>query len=92
MFESHSQKVCGLKWSEDERYMTSGGADTVVNVWEHTQITEEEPVNCFNVESSFGNFTLQDKLCIKYFYCFCILKHNLKWANRLLQIFNFFDI
>uniref|UniRef100_A0A915DXS9 Anaphase-promoting complex subunit 4-like WD40 domain-containing protein n=1 Tax=Ditylenchus dipsaci TaxID=166011 RepID=A0A915DXS9_9BILA len=38
-FDSHSHEVCGLKWSEDERYLTSGGADAVVNVWEKTQIS-----------------------------------------------------
>uniref|UniRef100_A0A915DJM7 HMG box domain-containing protein n=1 Tax=Ditylenchus dipsaci TaxID=166011 RepID=A0A915DJM7_9BILA len=42
-FDSHSHEVCGLKWSEDERYLTSGGADAVVNVWEKTQISAEEP-------------------------------------------------
>lgn len=51
LFENHSQKVCGLKWSEDERYMTSGGADCLVNVWEQTEIMSEEP----NVLWSFSD-------------------------------------
>ncbi|KAI1728294.1 cell division cycle protein 20 like protein [Ditylenchus destructor] len=42
-FDSHSHEVCGLKWSDDERYLTSGGADAAVNVWERNQINAEEP-------------------------------------------------
>jgi len=26
MFDSHSAEVCGLKWSDDEQFLTSGGA------------------------------------------------------------------
>ncbi|XP_064625021.1 cell division cycle protein 20 homolog [Lineus longissimus] len=31
--ESHSQEVCGLKWSPDGRYLGSGGNDNVLNIW-----------------------------------------------------------
>lgn len=30
---SHSQEVCGLKWSPDGRYLASGGNDNLVCVW-----------------------------------------------------------
>ncbi len=26
VFDSHSAEVCGMKWSDDEHYLTSGGA------------------------------------------------------------------
>lgn len=29
----HSQEVCGLKWSTDQRYLASGGNDNLVNIW-----------------------------------------------------------
>lgn len=30
---SHTQEVCGLKWSPDFRYLASGGNDNLVNIW-----------------------------------------------------------
>lgn len=30
---SHTQEVCGLKWSTDFKYLASGGNDNLVNVW-----------------------------------------------------------
>ncbi|XP_037958360.1 cell division cycle protein 20 homolog [Teleopsis dalmanni] len=30
---SHTQEVCGLKWSTDYKYLASGGNDNLVNVW-----------------------------------------------------------
>lgn len=29
----HTQEVCGLKWSNDFRYLASGGNDNLVNIW-----------------------------------------------------------
>lgn len=29
----HTQEVCGLKWSPDQKYLASGGNDNLVNVW-----------------------------------------------------------
>lgn len=29
----HTQEVCGLKWSNDYKYLASGGNDNIVNVW-----------------------------------------------------------
>lgn len=31
---SHTQEVCGLKWSPDGRYLASGGNDNTVNIWD----------------------------------------------------------
>ena len=31
--QGHSQEICGLKWSNDGKYLASGGNDNVVNVW-----------------------------------------------------------
>jgi len=44
VFESHTQEVCGLKWSPDERYLTSGGSDALVNVWESAQVSTQRAV------------------------------------------------
>jgi len=30
---SHSQEVCGLRWSYDEMMLASGGNDNKLNVW-----------------------------------------------------------
>lgn len=43
-FEEHTHEVCGLKWSDDERFLTSGGADCLVNVWDNSQINSTQPV------------------------------------------------
>lgn len=32
--ESHTQEVCGLKWSPDGRSLASGGNDNILNIWE----------------------------------------------------------
>ncbi|XP_061588269.1 cell division cycle protein 20 homolog [Cololabis saira] len=34
---THSQEVCGLKWSPDGRYLASGGNDNLVCVWPRVQ-------------------------------------------------------
>nr|CAD2174301.1 unnamed protein product [Meloidogyne enterolobii]CAD2202464.1 unnamed protein product [Meloidogyne enterolobii] len=39
VFSSHSSEVCGLKWSPDEHFLTSGGSDCLVHVWEKTQLS-----------------------------------------------------
>ncbi|KAI1714223.1 anaphase-promoting complex subunit 4 WD40 domain-containing protein [Ditylenchus destructor] len=53
-FDYHSYEVCGLKWSNDEKYLTTGGADAVVNVWEHSQIctSNAQPIWSFNGHSA----------------------------------------
>jgi len=48
LFNSHSHEVCGVKWSPDERYMTSGGADALVNVFEHSQIGTTNPCTLYS--------------------------------------------
>ncbi|XP_074642206.1 cell division cycle protein 20 homolog [Tubulanus polymorphus] len=30
---SHTQEVCGLRWSPDGRYLASGGNDNILNIW-----------------------------------------------------------
>ncbi|CAD5209046.1 unnamed protein product [Bursaphelenchus okinawaensis] len=42
-FDTHTGEVCGVKWSPDEKYLVSGGADHCVNVWDERQISAEEP-------------------------------------------------
>ncbi|XP_021941984.1 cell division cycle protein 20 homolog [Zootermopsis nevadensis] len=32
-FSSHTQEVCGLKWSPDGRYLASGGNDNMLYIW-----------------------------------------------------------
>uniref|UniRef100_A0A915DJT8 CDC20/Fizzy WD40 domain-containing protein n=1 Tax=Ditylenchus dipsaci TaxID=166011 RepID=A0A915DJT8_9BILA len=49
IFEAHSHEVCGLQWSEDERYLTSGGADTQVNVWDKRQVGSDCSNALFNL-------------------------------------------
>ena len=39
VFSAHSSEVCGLKWSPDENFLTSGGSDCLVHVWEKTQLS-----------------------------------------------------
>ncbi|KAJ8952645.1 hypothetical protein NQ318_020960 [Aromia moschata] len=34
VLSGHSQEVCGLKWSEDGKYLASGGNDNVLNIWQ----------------------------------------------------------
>ncbi|NXE71898.1 CDC20 protein, partial [Calcarius ornatus] len=33
----HTQEVCGLKWSPNGRFLASGGADQLVNIWPSSQ-------------------------------------------------------
>lgn len=50
-FDSHCGEVCGLKWSPDERQLTSGAADRLVNVWSESQINAQSsppPIFSFN--------------------------------------------
>lgn len=44
ILEAHSHEVCGLKFSPDERFLTSGGSDALANVWESTQISTNNAV------------------------------------------------
>lgn len=49
-FDSHTSEVCGLKWSPDQQYLTSGGGDRLVNVWEFRQIStnHDKPLYTFD--------------------------------------------
>jgi len=40
-FSCHRGEVCGLKWSPDERQITSGSADNTVKVWNESQVNSE---------------------------------------------------
>lgn len=50
MFDAHTNDVCGLKWSEDEKYLTSGAGDNLVNVWTPDQVGAEEPTVLYQFE------------------------------------------
>ncbi|XP_072312215.1 cell division cycle protein 20 homolog [Eucyclogobius newberryi] len=49
---THSQEVCGLKWSPDGRYLASGGNDNLVCVWPRVSDgglgNENQPVRCWS--------------------------------------------
>lgn len=48
---SHTQEVCGLKWSLDGKLLASGGNDNVVNIWPLTgtsETTNENPLFSLN--------------------------------------------
>ncbi|XP_055374438.1 cell division cycle protein 20 homolog [Condylostylus longicornis] len=48
---SHTQEVCGLKWSVDFKYLSSGGNDNIVNIWSTAtegSVTGSEPLYTFN--------------------------------------------
>ncbi|XP_072296515.1 cell division cycle protein 20 homolog [Eucyclogobius newberryi] len=49
---THSQEVCGLKWSPDGRYLASGGNDNLVCVWPRVSdgglSNENQPVRCWS--------------------------------------------
>jgi WD40 repeat protein len=44
-FSAHTNEVCGLKWSPDEQYLTSGGSDYLCHVWERTQVSTQNAVS-----------------------------------------------
>ncbi|KAJ6648302.1 Cell division cycle protein 20 like [Pseudolycoriella hygida] len=46
----HTEEVCGLKWSPDNKYLASGGNDNLVNIWPSTtsSTTPIEPVKILN--------------------------------------------
>ncbi|CAG0887290.1 unnamed protein product [Darwinula stevensoni] len=47
---SHTQEVCGLKWSVDGRYLASGGNDNIINVWPSIPgriYTQNQPLHTF---------------------------------------------
>ncbi|XP_071798661.1 cell division cycle protein 20 homolog [Asterias amurensis] len=50
--ESHTQEVCGLKWSPDGKYLASGGNDNMVNVWDASAGTGTAPVYSFTQHRS----------------------------------------
>ncbi|KAF5278625.1 hypothetical protein FQA39_LY00667 [Lamprigera yunnana] len=33
ILNGHTQEICGLKWSNDGKYLASGGNDNVLNIW-----------------------------------------------------------
>ncbi|XP_029971103.1 cell division cycle protein 20 homolog [Salarias fasciatus] len=49
---THSQEVCGLKWSPDGRYLASGGNDNLLCVWPRPQEgsggNESQTVQCWS--------------------------------------------
>lgn len=47
-FSSHTNEVCGIKWSPDEHYLTSGGSDYMVHVWERAQMSTPNAVCLFS--------------------------------------------
>ena len=49
-FERHTQEVCGLKWSQDLRYLASGGGDNIANVWEPSMISAEDAVPLYTLD------------------------------------------
>lgn len=47
----HTQEVCGLKWSTDNKYLASGGNDNLVNIWPAVPggvTTQTEPLYVLN--------------------------------------------
>lgn len=46
----HTEEVCGLKWSPDNKYLASGGNDNLVNIWPSTTSSSNpiEPVKVLN--------------------------------------------
>ncbi|XP_052256231.1 cell division cycle protein 20 homolog isoform X2 [Dreissena polymorpha] len=51
-FAGHTQEVCGLQWSPDNKYLASGGNDNILNVWSAQNVqstqTAPQPVHCFS--------------------------------------------
>lgn len=37
---AHTQEVCGLKWSPDQRFLASGGNDNLVKIWQEHSLNE----------------------------------------------------
>jgi len=58
VFSSHSSEVCGLKWSPDEHFLTSGGSDCLVHVWEKTQLS--------NFNAVFFQFLFMKKILFNF--------------------------
>jgi cell division cycle protein 20 (cofactor of APC complex) len=57
-FKKHTQEVCGLKWSNDGRYLASGANDNLACVWDSTLSLDYE-------EASDGRVvTGQRPLCV----------------------------
>lgn len=46
----HTEEVCGLKWSPDNKYLASGGNDNLVNIWPSTTSSSSpiEPIKVLN--------------------------------------------
>ncbi|MFH4976526.1 hypothetical protein AB6A40_003235 [Gnathostoma spinigerum] len=42
-FDGHTQAVCGLQWSDDGRFLASGGGDNICKVWDPCMLTADEP-------------------------------------------------
>ncbi|GAB6028900.1 hypothetical protein CHUAL_004699 [Chamberlinius hualienensis] len=52
---SHSQEVCGLRWSPNRRYLASGGNDNLIHVWpavSSERYAESKPIYTFNQHTS----------------------------------------
>lgn len=52
ILNGHTQEVCGLKWSEDAKFLASGGNDNLVNIWSSegstSTGTSATPLHVFN--------------------------------------------
>ncbi len=48
-FSSHTQEVCGLRWSPDERILASGGNDNKISLWSLAKTT---PLTKFSEHTS----------------------------------------
>ena len=69
---SHTQEVCGLKWSPSGQFLASGGNDNRINIWPNmTSSSNVQPI-----------FTLDDhKAAVKV----CILLQLLQESNQILR-------
>lgn len=49
--QGHTQEVCGLKWSQDGKFLASGGNDNLLNIWgvqPGSFVSETQPLYTFS--------------------------------------------